>query len=182
MTWEQMVFELVKLAIQAAGAIFVARLAVRWALNRYKEEKTWERQLAAYADVIAALGDMRLIVGRWADETEGATTYTDEYKNLHKDRYRAAKRKFEEALAVASLILPKDTHSLLHKLDMDIEKITYDDIWDAYNQEYSLIDDALAELTTQGRDALGFTKLRNGKAKGKTASATPAENNENTSI
>jgi hypothetical protein len=164
MTWEQVVFELVKLAIQAAGAIFVARLAVRWALNRYKEEKTWERQLTAYADVIAALGDMRLIVGRWADETEGATNYTDEYKKLHQDRYRAAKRKFEEALAVASLILPKDTHSLLYKLDMDIEKITYEDIWDAYNQEYSLIDDALAELTAQGRDALGFTKLRNGNA------------------
>ena len=182
MTWEQVVFELVKLAIQAAGAIFVARLAVRWALNRYKEEKTWERQLTAYADVIAALGDMRLIVGKWSDEIEGGTNYTDEYKKMHQDRYRAAKRKFEEALAVASLILPKDTHSLLHKLDMDIEKITYEDIWDAYNQEYSLIDDALAELTAQGRDALGFTKLRNGKAKGKNANATPVETSANPTI
>lgn len=182
MTWEQVGFDVAKLAIQLVGAIIVARLAVGWALNRYKEEKTWERQLTAYADVIAALGDMRLIVGKWADEMEGVADYTDEYKKLHQERYRAAKRKFEEALAVASLILPRDTHSLLHRLDINIERISCEDIWDAYNQEYSLIDDALAELTAQGRDALGFTKLRNGKVKGKTASATATKTGENTSV
>lgn len=159
MTWEQITFELVRLTLQAAGAIFVARLAVKWALSRYKEEKTWERQLAAYADVLAALGDMRLIVGRWADEIESATEYTDEFKKMHEDRYKAARRKFEEALAVASLILPKRTHNLLHQLDHDIEAITYKDLWEAYNLEYSLIDDALAELLGQGRDALGFARI-----------------------
>jgi hypothetical protein len=182
MTWEQVVFELVKLAIQAAGAIFVARLAVRWALNRYKEEKTWERQLTAYADVLAALGEMRLINGKWADEVEGGASYTPEYKQMHQERYRAARRKFDEALAVASLVLPKPTNVLLHKLDRNLAGVTYEDIWDAYNQEYSLIDDALAELTAQGRDALGFTKLRNGKAKGKNASVTPVETSANPTI
>jgi len=69
------------------------------------------------------------------------------------------------------LILPKQTHNLLHKLDRDIEAITYEDIWDAYNQEYSLIDDALAELLGQGREALGFARFAAGKTPGKNASA-----------
>lgn len=170
MAWEQIAFELVKLALQAAGAIVVARLAVMWALSRYKEEKTWERQLTAYADVLAALGDMRLIVGKWADEIEGATNYTDEYKKMHTERYKAAKRKFEEALAVASLILPKQTYNLLWKLDRDIEAITYDNMWDAYNKEYSLIDDALSELIGQGRESLGFARFAAGKKPGKNTS------------
>lgn len=163
MTWEQVAFELVKLALQAAGALLVARLAVNWALSRYKEEKTWERQLAAYADVLAALSDMRLIVGKWADEIEGSVKHTEDYKKLHKERYKSAKRKFEETLAVASLILPKQTRGLLHKLDHDIEAISCEDIWTAHNQEYSLIDDALAELIGQGREALGFAKLATSK-------------------
>ncbi|MDP3551613.1 MAG: hypothetical protein Q8R81_14630 [Novosphingobium sp.] len=102
---------------------------------------------------------MRLIVGKWADEAEQYTNYTDEYKKMHKERYKAAKRKFEEALSVASLILPKQTHTLLHKLDRDIEAITFDDIWEAFNQEYRLIDHALAELLGQGREALGFARF-----------------------
>ena len=39
--------ELAKLAAQFFGALVVARLAVGWALRRYKTEKTWERRLAA---------------------------------------------------------------------------------------------------------------------------------------
>ena len=153
----QIWFELCKLALQAAGAIFVARLAVRWALARYKEEKTWERQLAAYVDVCTALGEMRLIVGKWADQMEGARNYSDDFQKVMGDRYRNAKKNLENTIAVASLILPRETHNLLHRLETDIEKIDCpDDAYEAYNLEYSLIDDALATLTKQGRQALGF--------------------------
>jgi len=156
-TQEQIWFELCKLALQATGAIFVARLAVRWALARYKEEKTWERQLAAYVDVCTALGEMRLVVGKRADQEEGARNYSDEFQVLMSERYRAAKKSLENTIAVASLILPRETHNLLYKLEMDIEKVDHpDDPYEAYNIEYSLIDDALVSLTQQGRQALGF--------------------------
>ena len=156
-TQEQIWFELCKLALQAGGAIFVARLAVRWALARYKEEKTWERQLAAYVDVCTALGDMRLIIGKWADQEEGVVNYSEDFQSRMGERYHAAKKNMENTVAVASLILPRETHNLLHQLEIDLEKVKCpEDRYEEYNAKYLLIDDALVALTKQGRQALGF--------------------------
>ena len=160
MTADQIWLEVAKLAVQFVGAIAVARLAVRWALLRYKDEKTWERQLAAYVEVCTALGEMLLIVGRWADEIEGAgRRYNDDFKKKMTERYTAAKRNIENAGAVASLILPRETNSVLSKLARDIDGIDFEDPFDAYNHEYSFIEDALATLTVQGRSVLGFDAL-----------------------
>lgn len=160
MSADQVWLEVAKLAVQFVGAIAVARLAVRWALSRYKDEKTWERQLTAYVEVCSALGEMRLIVGRWADEIEGAgKRYSEEFKKKSAERYSAAKRNIENAGAVARLILPPETNGVLSKLAIDLDGIDFEDPFDAYNLEYSLIDDALATLHVQGRSVLGFDPL-----------------------
>jgi hypothetical protein len=72
MSLQQIVFEFCKVGLQGATTAFVAWFAVRWELARFKVEKTWERRLGAYADVICALDEKRLIQGRWADELERA--------------------------------------------------------------------------------------------------------------
>lgn len=159
MTADQITFELVKLALQAGGATLVAFLAVGWARQRYKHEKTWERQLAAYVDVCTALGEMILIVSRWADELEGGPRYNDDFKIKMGERYSEAKRKVENAVAVSALILPPKTSAVLGTLASDIESVDFDDPFDRYYHELGLIDDALAEITRQGRDVLGFPAL-----------------------
>ena len=169
MTWDEIGFELAKLTLQALGAIFVARLAVRWALSRYKEEKTWERRLAAYAEVVAALSEMRFIVGKWIDEIEGHSR-NDPTQDSYSERYKNAIRKFEEGTAISSLILESETRGTLTKLENDLDNVNDPDPYDGYSSMYSLIDDALVELTAQGRASLDLSAPKRGiKTKSKAA-------------
>jgi hypothetical protein len=148
--------ELAKLAAQFLGALVVARLAVGWALRRYKTEKTWERRLAAYVDALAALGEMRLVVGRWYDELITDRTVTDEQSAGQLARYQAARRRLDEGVAVAALLLPSESSGLLAGLDRALEasRIGHDQV-DDLDRQYGVLDRALKELTRQGRAALG---------------------------
>lgn len=112
MTTQPLWIDLARIVLQIGGAVLVAWLAVRWALTRYETEKTWERRLGAYADLISALGEMRRVVGRWADEIEGMKDYREECQSSLSDRYQLANRRFEETVAVAKLILAPETFQI----------------------------------------------------------------------
>lgn len=154
MTWEMLVWECVKLAAQAITALVIARLAVRWALSRFKQEKVWERRLSAQADIVIALAEMRRVYGRWIDEIEMYRNSSKESDREHRDRYRAAVRKLEEAMPLAQILLSEDTSKLLHKLERDRENLYTGDQFDDYNMHYSLLDDAICELVQNGRQLL----------------------------
>lgn len=156
LSWGHVLFELAKVLMQGAVALLVGFFAVRWALKRYKSEKTWERRLSAYADIVSALSEMRLVVGRWADEMESGREYNQSISPEMRGRYSAARRAFEGSSALARLLLPEDTHTLITKLDQDIAAIDEPDRWTAVNIEFSLIDDALHTLTAKGRTELGL--------------------------
>jgi hypothetical protein len=152
MTFDQSFYgDVAKLILQLAVSLVVAWLAVRWALGRFKKEKLWERRVEAYADVVAALGAMRLIIGRWADEMEGLRNYSDEAKQAFNDEYRSAKRRFEQAVAVAQLILPQESATALEGLARQLEADDGTDPFDAINAKYGIIDDGLCVLVAQGR-------------------------------
>ena len=146
MGWE--VFRILLGLCTAAG---VAWLTTRLALGRYKKEKLWERRFEAYADVVASLGEMRLIWGRWGDDMEGLRSYSDETKSAFNDEYRSAKRRFEQTVAVAQLILPQESATTLDKLARQLEADDGLDPFEAINAQYGLIDDALGVLVVQGR-------------------------------
>lgn len=154
---ELIFIELVKLALQFGGALIVARLAVKWALNRYKSEKTWERQLTAYADAVTAVSEMRLVVGRWIDDEFEDRSDSDERKAEHSQRYRSARRQLEEGLAAAVLILPDQTSHGLKQLLIDIDNAPHADTYlDHLEGQYSLLNQASKVLVEQGRRNLGF--------------------------
>lgn len=148
--------ELAKLAAQFLGALVVARLAVGWALLRYKGEKTWERRLAAYVDGLAALGEMRLVVGRWHDELITDRPVSDEQSAAQFTRYQAARRRLDEGVAVAALLLPPESAGLLAGLDRSLEasRAGRDQV-DDLDRQYGVLDQAMKEFTRQGRAALG---------------------------
>lgn len=154
MTWESFVWECIKLAAQAITALVVARLAVRWALSRFKQEKVWERRLSAQAEILVALAEMRRVYGRWIDEIEMHRNSSKEADREHRDRYRAAVRKLEEAMPLAQLLLSKNTSNLLNKLERDRENLYTGDQFADYNLHYSLLDDAICELVQNGRQLL----------------------------
>ena len=150
--------ELVKALLQGVIALAITYLAVRWALTRYKTEKTWERRLTAYADIVSALSEMRLVAGRSADDIEGMGEHGETTDAELVRRYRAARRNFEGASALAHLLLPEKTASLMVNLDRELRAIDEPDRWTAFNLEYSLLDDALHELIADGRKQLGLSK------------------------
>ena len=132
----------------------MARLAVRWALSRFKQEKVWERRLAAHSDILVALAEMRRVYRRLIDELETHSRSDEAADREHAERYRAAKRKLEEAMPLAQLLLPVETTRVLTKLERDRETLYTGDQYDDYNRHYSLLDDAIAELVQDGRQLI----------------------------
>jgi hypothetical protein len=157
MTNELIIIELAKLTLQLLGALIVARLAVKWALNRYKSERTWERQLSAYADAVTAVSEMRLVVGRWLDDEMEDKSDSEERKAEHEQRYRLARRRLEEGLAAAVLILPNRTADGLKQLMIDIDNAPRAETYfDHLEGQYSLLNQASNKLIEQGRLNLGL--------------------------
>jgi hypothetical protein len=154
MIWGSFAWECVKLAAQAITALVVARFAVRWALDRFKQEKVWERRLSAQADILVALAEMRRLYGRWIDELETHRTVGEETDREQRDRYRASARKLEEAMPLAQLLLPPETCRILLKLERERENLYTGNQYDDFNRQYSLLDDAITELIQDGRQLL----------------------------
>lgn len=154
MTWEEVSWECIKLFAQALTALAVARLAVRWALSRFKQEKVWERRLTAQSDIIVALAEMRRVYSRWIDELEMHSKSTEEADREHSERYRAAKRKLEEAMALAQLLLSTEITRVLNQLENDRANLYTGDQYADYSRHYSLLNDAIAQLVQDGRQLL----------------------------
>lgn len=160
MSSEHLVFETIKLLAQAALAAGVAYFAVRWALSRFKREKTWERRLSAYADAVAAMSEILFILGLWMEAIENNREHNEKIREDQISKYKDATARLRDSTAIARLIQPNETYQMLHTLEMDIENITECDAHTAYCLEYSLIEDALVQLTNQGRASLEVDSKR----------------------
>jgi hypothetical protein len=156
MQTENIVVEIIKLCIQLGGALLIARLAVSWALNRYKSEKAWERKLAAYVDAVTALSEMKLVVGRWIDELEESRSTSPDWDTMQYNRYQSARRRLEEGVATALLLLPEKTTDLLTGLNRSIESCRggQDQLLDL-EEEYGVLSQTLKQVIEVGRENLG---------------------------
>ena len=150
-------FEASKLALQFLGAFAIARFTVVWALKRYKTEKAWERQLAAYVDLVTAMSEMLQVVGRWVDEELERRNPAEEWSDRQRQRYQDAHRKLDEGIAVALLMLPRDTSDLLTKFRRDLERSRDNpNHFEVLDTEYGLLDRAVKAVVAEGRKTLGF--------------------------
>jgi hypothetical protein len=156
MQTEILIFETIKLGMQFGGALLIARLAVSWALKRYKSEKAWERKLAAYVDAVTALSEMKLVVGRWIDELEQRRSTSPDWDEIQYKRYQAARRRLDEGVATALLLLPAKTTKVLTGLTRSIDscKQGQDQHLELEN-EYDVLNQALKQVIEFGRENLG---------------------------
>ena len=153
---EQLWFEAVKLAVQLIGAIIVARIAVKWALDRYKLEKMWERRLAAYVELIISLSEMRIVLALILDETDGELP-PDPIAN-HRERYHSARRRLDEASGQALLVLSRNAADSIATIGFEIElQKRYGSGRSSLDCEHELLGDKMAEIIKMGRDDLGLT-------------------------
>jgi len=154
LTPEQIIFEGIKLAAQGGTALLISWLAVRWALARYKKEKVWERRLSAYSEVLAGLAEMLVTTGALFEHFAQITKMSKEQIVGTGERYRAGRRRLEEAAAAASIVLPLRVSTRIEKLLADIDRGSADSAAEAEDHEYGLIKAAIADLQAYGRDDL----------------------------
>jgi hypothetical protein len=156
--WWNVGFEVLKLSAQFAGALFIARKAVQWALGRYKREKHWERKLHAYSELLAALGTMNQVLGEWEiDEIEHREP-KPEVEDENRKRYNSARQKIEEAVGVAELILSPDIAKMLSSLNTDLRNARYraDNWMEAIGAEWSVLEKLRRKLIESGRADLNI--------------------------
>jgi hypothetical protein len=114
--------ELLKLALQLAGALFVAKRTVQWALNRYKFEKEWERQTSSVISTMTALGDMKASINVWMhDIARNVERNPDDEAKIYA-RYLEGKSKLEQMTAIAQLTLPEELAARILRIRRDVEK------------------------------------------------------------
>lgn len=89
------------------GALLVARVTVYWALERFKSEKLWERQLLALADVVAAI--RRMERATLAVRDESAAYFGLPPPGMRGEAfvdYNAGMENLRAAISVAAVLLP----------------------------------------------------------------------------
>ena len=155
MSTELLIFESLKLAAQLVGALFIAWLTVQWALGRYKREKTWERRLGAYADLITAMSELvRLNRTLFADEIASRQIFDQDAK-ARLERYQAARLKVEEAFSVGLLLLPDDALNVLSKFQVNwLNEAFRHDVQEDIEASAEALKECLAGLIKLGRNDL----------------------------
>jgi hypothetical protein len=149
-------FETIKLLAQLGGALLIAWLAVRWALRRYKMEKSWEKRLQAYTDVILAIGEMQTVRLSWLQEIEEGFSWTAEHKAELSRRYQTSRIRLEEARAMASLLLPDETAGTIRWLFAALEQIPEDvSPHQIHSESVEKLAFAMESVLQQGRKSLG---------------------------
>ena len=123
MSWEVFAWEGIKLAVQAltalvapppCGALGIESLQAGEGLgaptfrpSRYS--RCPDRNAAA--------------LRRWIDEIEEPRAISEDVDREHRDRFRGAARKLEEAMPLAQLLLPTGASTILVKLGRDREGV-----------------------------------------------------------
>ena len=143
--------ELIKLILQLLGAVYIARLTVRWALERFKSEKSWERQISTVADLLVAIEEMHRINGIWLDaEIEHGTLVEERDKEL-RTSYREAMRNFEKGTAMAAVLLPPDIYGIVKHLHTALTTLEHDSPFDEYDADGAALQNAREKLIEAGR-------------------------------
>lgn len=116
-----------------ALAGFAAWLAAHLALRRFRSEKAWERQAAAYTAIFGALHDMM----SWCDQIldasiRGSRLPDDNLQALHAS-FRAAEHELRKRVATDAWVLPSEAKACLKGMLSAIEPETTD--WTAFVSE-----------------------------------------------
>lgn len=146
--------EIFKLIIQFAGALFIAWLTVRWALGRFKTERTWERQTKALADVLVALREMEFINNAWLDEELHRRSYVDDEDQApdpRSEKHQAAHRQLREVAAIAAIVLPEEINAVIRQIETDLARDDHNTWQDQLDHDGAILKEARQQLLTLGR-------------------------------
>lgn len=149
----QFLAEVAKLTAQLGGALLIAWLTVRWALKRYKTEKLWDRETEALVTVLAAIGDLEAVNGRWIQDEVSQAGTTEANDAALRQRYWSAKARLEGVAATATVLLPQEMATIIDTLLKALNK-QYRDWQEDLFETDSAVATARQELVRLGRQRL----------------------------
>ena len=147
-------FEIVKLALQLGGALLIARMAVRWALARYKSEKLWERQTLALAEVLQAVTELDRINSVYFHAEITHSQIENDVREALWKGIQAAEKQFQKVAATAAIILPASMSLTIEKIEKDYYRTResqYDDFMEQLEAEAKLFSEARESLVRLGQ-------------------------------
>lgn len=135
--------------------VALAIYGVRSALATFKAQRTWERQVDAYAELLERIAQIQLACGVLTDrlEAEPLMGHRVERNALHD-----AHTEYNRARAIANLLLPNVAESSLLQLTGQLEtasRANTVDLWHHLPDLYISADEAKAELISEGSKQLG---------------------------
>ncbi len=150
--------EAVKLIAQLGGAAGIGWIGVRWALARYKSEKTWERRLAAYTDIVSALTEMQRVLSEWQKYEETNTDPGESNKARLREEYRLAERNALAVKGLAELLLPEKVASVLKSLPVDLDNASYraGTWYESVDNRWGVVEDAKEQIVSLAKIELGI--------------------------
>ena len=139
------VLDILKLAIQGIGALLIAHLTVHWAIQTFKSQKSWERDATTYAELVAALREMKRIHNIWLNHEFRTIEYTKEFLEAASLRWDKASAKFGDA-AARSIFLPEPIYTAVLKLEICLAEETYDSSLDELDSQSAAVIGTLQEI------------------------------------
>lgn len=155
----QWIFEGIKLALQLGGAGFVGWLGVRWALRRYKSEKTWEKRLTLYSDIVSSITEMQRVLDQF-DDAEGTRRVIPEAERIELMReYGHALKATLASRGQTEILLNSDVFGILNKLPTELSNASYraNSWFDDVQDRWAVLRDAKASIVTMAKRDLGIS-------------------------
>lgn len=149
--------EVLKLVLQCAGALLVTWLGVRFALDRYKREKMWEKHVNLYGDIISSYRKLMAVLGRWRPHFSGDYPMKDKERETLVVRYQDERDRLFDALSLGLVVLPKDQAEEINKtlgcLSRPVEESA--NHLEALDAELKALSDGLLYIIPLARKAAG---------------------------
>lgn len=133
------------------GTALIAWLAVRWAVAKFKQEKTWEKELQLYGRILASIREMQFVNELWKAEVYCGFEPAPAYSAQLQQSYIDAKRNLDEAIAMSSLVLSEASFTALAKFQAEVETFRAEDQFLTYEGVGSILNMAQIEIAELGR-------------------------------
>lgn len=141
-------------ALTILVTVALAIYGVRSAVTTFKAQRTWERRVDAYADLLEQIAQVQLASGAWADRLEQSAVMEH---RAEREALKQAHTAYNRAKAIADLLLPGVANepllNLSNRLDQTLMLESYE-TFDFLNDVYGCAEIARAELTKEGHKQL----------------------------
>lgn len=139
-----------KLVVQLAGGLLIARWTVKWALGRFKSEKTWERELGVMVDLVRNLAELRRLATVHRGQVGRPVPLAEDLVEDLLERARQANADRESLAAAVRLMMPRDAGPVVERLDARMKKagehLRSGDQLSYWTEQVAALDDAIMGL------------------------------------